>query len=161
MKTNKSPLNIRAAYPCNRPAFIPVGRPRGAKAAGIRYERLFKSYLSTANHGQWFEYETIDGQTHYCQTDALVSFLPDLMLVLELKYTLVPDAAIKLRGLYIPVVTTAMGLTTYGAVVSRNLTPNPGPLAYSLTEALTLARTGLIPTLHWVGQPLSPTSPLM
>ena len=46
-----------------RPLSIPKGRPRGAKADGIRYEKLLAKALAPLGfeHGRWFEFVDANG----------------------------------------------------------------------------------------------------
>ena len=147
-------MNITAAAAIVRPDCIPIGRAKGKKAAGLRYEKQFAAHTPGSLRGQWFEYE-IRGRTKYCQPDILVSFFPQAMLVLELKYTFVPEAITKMRQLYLPVVSKALKVPAVGAVVVKNLTSGwIGPITHDLSEAFQIAKTGEIPILHWIGQPI-------
>ena len=147
-------MQITAAIPCTRPDCIPVGKLKGKKAAGLRYEKQFAAHVTGSLRGQWFAYE-IRGRTKYCQPDVLVSFFPQAMLVLELKYTFVPEAITKMRELYLPVVSKALKVPTVGAIVVKNLTSGwIGPITHDLSEAFEVGKTGEIPILHWVGQPI-------
>lgn len=144
-----------------RPASIPNSRPRGAKAAGLRYERALAKHLPEATHGQWFEFS--DGNGHgYCQTDLLMPFLPHFIAIIEIKYTLVPNAFSKMLDLYIPVVSKAMGCPVAGIIAVKNL-----EYAYcednfvfaELPGAANASYRQQYPTiLHWRGQNLMPAS---
>lgn len=147
-------MHIQSAIPCQRPDCIPIGKLKGKKAAGLRYEKQFAAHVTGGLRGQWFAYQ-VRGRTKYCQPDVLVSFFPRAMLVLELKYTFVPEALTKMRQLYLPVVSKALKVPAVGAVVVKNLTPNwIGPITHDLTETFEAARDGEIPILHWIGQPV-------
>src|SRR5215471_19291929 len=160
MKLNgHTELHIKWAQSLDgKPSCIPNSRPRGAKAAGLRYERSLHSNLPAGTlHGQWFEYICSEGRG-YCQTDFIVSLLPACVAVLEAKYTLVPGAFSKLLSLYIPVVTLAMQCPAIGIVVVKNLNPafiHTQPIYNDLYLAAKHAHnTGMPALLHWVGQPL-------
>lgn len=137
------------AKPCARPRAIPASRPRGAKAAGLRYERALAAALPKAKHGQWFEFEDRNGPG-WCQTDLLLE-LPSGVLVLESKYTWVPEGHQQVEDLYLPVVAKALAKPTFGGVVAKVLTPGPYLVARDLqtfTQAC-VARQRAV--LHWIG----------
>lgn len=142
-----------------RPASIPASRPRGAKAAGLRYERALAKHLPAGAHGIWFEFKDENGHG-YCQTDHLYSFLPDFIAIIEVKYTLVLEAYSKLRELYIPIVSKAMKAPAVGIIVTRNLIPGFENPYLDLPSAAYAASVADYPTvLHWRGQPLMPPVP--
>jgi hypothetical protein len=142
-----------------KPACIPNSRPRGAKAAGLRFERDLSKHLAASVHGQWFEFRDDNGHG-YCQTDLLYSFAPSFMAVLEAKYTLVPGAFQKLVDLYLPIVSMAAQLPAVGVCVVRNLEPSVCEGSIIFTDLHSAAQTALVwkhPTiLHWRGQQLLP-----
>lgn len=141
-----------------RPSCIPLARPRGAKAAGLRYERQLAKHLPESAHGVWFEYCDDYGRG-YCQPDLLFSFLPNFIAILEVKYTLVLDAFAKLNDLYIPIISHAMKAPACGVIVVRNLTPGIQDVCHDLAEAAAISYETSYPTiLHWRGQPLLPNS---
>lgn len=147
--------NLKWAEPLKeRPASIPASRPRGAKAAGLRFERELAKHLSESAHGVWFEFQDDNGHG-YCQTDLLYSFLPDFIAVCEVKYTLVADAFAKLMDLYLPIVSLAMKCPAVGIVIVRNLSPGIFGVHTDLAEAALASHEAQYPTiLHWRGQPL-------
>ena len=49
------------AGPCVRPATIPIGRPRGVKALGVRYEKSLAEAIPFATRGQWWSSTTRTG----------------------------------------------------------------------------------------------------
>src|SRR5215475_908738 len=116
-KIIKPAANILWARPIKRPSFIPQSHPRGAKAAGLRYERRFAKFLEPLGcvHSQWFEFEDQSG-IRYCQTDIIYPVSRRLFAVLEVKYTLTDRAYDQLLDLYGPVVeaayATPVGLIT-------------------------------------------------
>jgi hypothetical protein len=138
----------------SKPDCIPTARVRGAKAAGLRYERALARHLPESAHGVWFEYNDENGHG-YCQPDLLFSFLPDFVAILEVKYTLVLDAFSKLHDLYIPVISLAMNAPAVGVVVVRNLTPGIKDVHRDLASAALASYEAQYPTiLHWRDQNL-------
>lgn len=147
---------VRWASLCERPSCIPVQKPsqvRGAKAAGLRYERLFAKQFPQSLHGQWFEYEDRDGHG-YCQPDLIVSLLPKCIIVFEVKYTLTPEAYLQLTQLYLPVVQAAMSAPVIGCIVVRNLASSiaSGFFVTADLDAAIEKAMFEIPVLHWIGQ---------
>ena len=149
--------DLKWAHPLDsRPPCIPTSRPRGAKAAGLRFERELAKHLPSALHGQWFEFEDQNGHG-YCQTDLIYSLLPAYLAVLEVKYTLVPGAHSKLLNLYLPVVSAALSRPAVGVVCVKNLDPRyrRGCIHTDLHTAASHAATTSYPALlQWSGQPL-------
>ena len=93
----------------DKPAFIPIGRPRGAKSEGLRYERsLAKGLGARFRHGLWWEYRDAGGIS-YCQTD-FFGRAKEWVILLESKLTWTMDAEEQLYELYIPVVACALGI---------------------------------------------------
>jgi hypothetical protein len=132
-----------------RPAGIPVGHPRGRKAAGVRYERLVAAAIAGAQAGCWWEFRDQVG-VGVCQTDLLLVGKSSA-LVLECKYTCTPDAWVQLEQLYGPVVSRALGLPVLLVQVCKVLTPKAGEVARELPEAIASARSGRRVVLHWPG----------
>jgi hypothetical protein len=66
-----------------RPDCIPVSRPRGAKALGVKYEKALAGALPGWKHGQWFQFKDINGYG-YCQVDLMIE-LEACVIVLEAK----------------------------------------------------------------------------
>lgn len=145
-----------------RPAGIPVGRPRGAKRHGVKYERDFAKALPEAVHGQWFEFWDANGYG-VCQPDLMLR-VGDSIVILECKYTWVPGAYWQVEKLYKPVVEAAGGLRAYGVTVCKNLTPEAPKSTPSLEEAIRRAMLGRGESvLHWLAGPPwtdSPSRPL-
>ena len=152
-------LNLRWAHALtSRPDCIPASRPRGAKAAGLRFERALAKQLPTALHGTWFAFEDAQGRG-FCQTDIIYSLLPTYIAVIEVKYTLVPGAHSKLSNLYLPIVSMAMQRPTVGVVAVKNLDPRyrRGRIHTDLEEAaLHASESGYPSLLQWSGQQLIP-----
>lgn len=136
-----------------RPKCIPQGRARGAKAAGLRYEREIAGALPGSVHGQWFEFRDRNG-LGYCQPDLLLRGGPGELVVLEAKYTWVAQGHGQIAELYRPVVELATKRWVLGIVVCKVLRSSmPGvAIASTLEEALNLARQGRTVALHWIGQ---------
>lgn len=161
-RDNRFVSGVRWASLCERPSCIPAPvSQKGAKAAGLRYERLFAKQFPQALHGQWFEYEDRYGRG-YCQTDLIESLLPECIIVFEVKYTLTREAFLQLQELYLPIVQAAMNAPVIGIVVARNLIETDIEIAATLDYAVAVALTspGYIPILHWVGQFVRQTHPL-
>lgn len=127
------------------------GRARGAKAHGLRYERALAKALPGALHGQWFEFADRNGRG-WCQPD-LIRNLGDALLVLEAKFTWVPDGQRQIDQLYRPVVERAWGLPVLGVVVCKVLAPGATDVAVTgdLAVATALARQHRPVVLHWLG----------
>lgn len=147
---------LKWARTCQRPGGLPQARPRGAKAAGLRYERSLASALPCpAKHGQWFEFEDSAGRG-ICQPDLLVNWQGHL-LVLEAKYSWCPEGHQQIDGLYLPVVGLALRRPVSGLVVVRRMLgqmPSWARRASSLDEAASLALAGHRVVWHWLGVPV-------
>ena len=133
----------------SRPKGIPVGKPRGAKAYGVRYERALASAAPWLVRGTWFEFEDKNGPG-LCQTDFLSSGAP--IVVLETKYTWTEDGHVELEKLYLPIVEAVWGGSPVGIVVSKNLTPRvpSRSICASFEEAIEIGRSRRS-VLHWIG----------
>jgi len=139
------------ARPAPRPQGIPIGRPRGAKLAGLRYERGLAAEMPAAKHGQWFEYRDQAG-AGVCQTDLLLG-RDGRCLILEVKYTWTIEGHRQLEALYRPVVEAAIERETLGIVVCRRLVEGMKgvEVARSLEEAVEMALGGRRTAWHWLG----------
>src|SRR5436190_8478559 len=91
------------ARPCLRPACIPKSRLKGAKADGLRYEKLVAKAIPEAKHGPWYEFCDVNGPG-YCQPD-LVVISPRMVLVLECKLSNYFEGLQQIERLYKPVLT--------------------------------------------------------
>ena len=132
-----------------RPPEIPKGRPRGRKAAGIRYEKDLQHALPMTVCGQWWEFEDVNGHG-WCQTDLIGAFGPEgPLVVLEAKLTWTMEAWAQLEGLYIPVVSKAEGRDCLGIQVCKNLKPGVRNIWTDLGAAL--GAEGPRPVWHWMG----------
>src|SRR5260221_14254813 len=155
------------ARACDRPSSIPIGRPRGAKRRGLSYESALAGYLSFAKHGQWFEFQDLNGRG-YCQVDLLcetpeqdwVSTWPRKRVVdvLEVKYSWVPEAHSQIDLLYRPVVERALGASILGIVVCKNVTGLVPEIcvADSYWKAHEIAKAGRLVVWHWLGTQIRP-----
>lgn len=137
-----------------RPSVIPVGRPRGAKRHGVKYERDFAKALGpVAWHGKWFEFMDVNGHG-WCQPDFVLR-VGDSLIVLEAKYTWVPEGHSQIDQLYKPVLEGAFGLRVSGIVVCKNLTKEAPMATDSLADAVQQALLGRRVVLHWIAGPVS------
>lgn len=135
----------------DRPASLPViRRVRGAKAKGRAYEKaLGKALPSQFLHGPWFQFMDRNGLGH-CQPDFIVK-LRDRLLVLEVKYSWVPEGHSQIERLYQPVLERIFGLPVLGVVVCKRLRPEMGhsQVFGGLREAI--ASQAAVRVLHWLG----------
>lgn len=133
-----------------RPPGIPISRPRGAKASGIRYEKaLAKMFGTGVIRGQWWEFRDRNGHG-FCQTD-LFQEGERFALVMESKYTWCPEGHSQLELLYRPVVEFAVGKPVLGIQVCRILKPNmPSELTIvnDIASAIDFAKSGSLVVLH-------------
>lgn len=144
------------AQRCARPVGIPVGRPRGRKRAGCNYEKELACALPEAEHGVWWEFRDQFGRA-VCQTDLVLDLpLRGMVVVLEAKYTWTPAGQEELSGLYLPVLSKALGKPVLGVVVCRALTTTTPKAAIcsDLDSAIDRAARGLPAVLHWFSGPL-------
>lgn len=102
-----SPYNVR---PCDNPYTIRP-RVRGAKAAGLRYERKaaewFAREFPISFLGQWFSFEDSGDETRrvrHCQVDAFaLDPIAGVVTVCEIKLKHTPESWWQLVHLYSPV----------------------------------------------------------
>lgn len=137
---------------CPRPSSIPVGRPRGAKAAGIRYERaLAKALPSGFEHGPWFTFRDING-SGYCQPDFLL-VLNNLAVILECKYSWTMAAWGQMELLYVPVLKLALQRPVIGIQLCKRLIPEASAgckIVSNLGNGMIVANSGERVALHWL-----------
>lgn len=119
MKRQVSGLIFARAL-AKRPSCIPIGRPRGQKAWGIKYEREIAKRLPNAVRGLWFEFEDRFGRG-FCEVDFAIQ-AQNVVIILESKYTWTLAAHVELETLYIPVVKLALKRPVYSAVICKVLT---------------------------------------
>lgn len=137
---------------CLRPGHIPKARLKGAKAAGVRYEKRVAAAIPAAEPGQWFEFCDANGPGH-CQTDLLIVGKKHVV-VLECKLSNVELGRAQLAELYLPVVQRVWPeRKVLGIVVARHLSQEPDlwRVVETLDEAICKASAEkIIPTLHWL-----------
>lgn len=143
---------LKFAVTCSKPPHVGISRPRGAKAHGVRYERQCAKNLPDARHGQWFQF--IDRNGHgTCQTDLLIEF-PELVVVLEAKYTWTPEGHFQVERLYQPVVERAFGKPVRGFVICRALRDEREMsgvmVVHRFSEAIVWSERKRV-ALHWLG----------
>ena len=154
---------ISATQLPKRPASIPSPHStQGKKYIGLAYERGLASALPSALHNPWFFYHDANGP-HYCSPDFILPANPKCLIILECKYTWCPEAHDQLSQLYVPVVSLALQIPTFGVVVCRNLRPSmPGCAIFNsfvdLLEASCAFSSGYH-VLHWLGLPPRKTIP--
>ena len=131
-----------------RPSCIPVGRARGIKALGVRYERELAKELREAKRGVWFEFEDSKGHG-FCQVDFLMAWgpKPPRPLVIEVKHTWTKEAREELERLYLPIVWLASGREPLGVVICKRLVPEAPWAVHDLESAALCAAP-----LHWIGK---------
>jgi len=147
------------ARPCPRPP-IPKTRPRGAKADGLRYEKLVAKAIPEAKHGPWYEFQDINGRG-YCQPD-LVVVQREGVLVLECKLSNYFEGLQQIERLYKPVLFAAYKRPVYGIVVVKSLRSDiPARIICASLDGardlLKLTPTG-VPVVHWLGRFRAPLS---
>lgn len=132
--------------------FGPQRRKKGAKGAGLGYERKVAKALPQAIFNPWFEYMDANGKG-FAQPDFLLPLKGGLLAILECKLTATPVGKEQLALLYMPLAQFLWPKRQIlGVMVTKNLTwASRGP-AISLEEALQQSlRSTTIPTLHWLG----------
>lgn len=148
----RSIVGLQYAAMCLRPAHIPVSRPKGAKAAGLRYERALAASIPRANHGQWFEFHDLNGPGH-CQMDLLLVGKKQIVII-ECKLTNVDEGRKQLEGLYVPVAQKVWPEhKVLGIVAARHLSKeqNLSLVESNLQDAVNKANVeGVFPTFHWL-----------
>lgn len=126
-------------------------RPRGAKGAGVKFEReLSVKLLAAACHGQWFKFWDANGPG-FAQTDFLL-FCPDYVVCLEAKLGNISGGRDQFLQLYKPILEMVYGRPVYGLVVARHITELPSGMACggTLTETLLHAiQSRDVACLHW------------
>lgn len=130
------------------------GSNNAAAINGRRYERQVIAELdrwavvngAKLEHNPWFEYNNGSG-IRICSPDGLLRLASDKIIVAEIKLTYVPEAIIKLRELYCPVVATALKCEAVPLVIVKNLIPDAPPA----TDRLGMALSAKMPLLQWLG----------
>jgi hypothetical protein len=146
---------LRWARACERPEAIPIGRSRGAKALGVRYERTL-ALVWPGVCGQWFEFEDRNGPG-WCQVD-FIAKVGEALVVVEAKHSWLASAHVELDTLYLPVVERALGKKPIGLVVAKRLGMEMGRvrICASLEEATGMALLGHRVVWHWIGGAVAP-----
>lgn len=152
MMNFRSIIGLQHAEMCLRPAHIPKSKPKGAKAAGVRYEKELAAALPRATHGQWFRYFDLNGPGH-CQVDLLIEGRKRIVLI-ECKLTDVETGIAQLRELYFPIAEKVWpDKKPLGIVAARHLskTNDLSAVETTLKGAIWRAETQkIIPILHWL-----------
>jgi hypothetical protein len=137
---------------CLRPAHIPKSRPRGAKAAGLRYEKALAAAIPRAEHGQWVEFRDLNGPGH-CQMDLVIEGSKRVVII-ECKLTNVEEGRAQIENLYFPVARMIWpDKKPLGIVAVRHLSKefDLSRVESTLKSAIWRAETqNMIPTLHWM-----------
>ena len=148
----RSIIGLEYAALCLRPAHIPKSRPRGVKAAGLRYEKALAAAIPRAEHGQWVEFRDLNGPGH-CQMDLIIEGAKRIVII-ECKLTNVEEGRGQLEGLYFPVAKMIWpDKKPLGIVAARHLSKENDlkRVETTLKGAIWRAETdGIIPTLHWL-----------
>jgi hypothetical protein len=124
----------------NKPAFLSAAKAgKNVKGDGLRYERaLAKGLGAKFRWGMWWEYRDERG-IGYCQTD-FFGKAKQWVILLEGKLTWTPEAEEQLHGLYVPVVSCALGIPRsqiLPIVVCKNLThATSRPICDTLRDAI-------------------------
>ncbi len=131
-----------------------VKRPRGAKRAGLQYERaIANAFGTTAKHGQWIAFEDKNG-LGWAQPDILFPKGLELF-VIEAKYTWVPEAHSQIGQLYQPLLEAVFESSRiHGIVMVKSLRPEAKRhfICSTMERAMEVARlAGEAPILQWLG----------
>lgn len=143
---------LRFAGRCTRPSFLPPPPKRrpasSAKTAGLAFEDAVADALGEcAARGEWFTYTDARGDG-WCQTDFLIPAKDGVIFVLEAKLNWVSGAAPKLKNLYVPVVSKALGRRALGIVVCKGISSAcDGIIVQDLESAKGIALLGGTPVL--------------
>jgi hypothetical protein len=145
MRSHRSIVNLISAERCESP-WPKARRPRGAKGAGLRYEKLVAK-ASKGLHNQWFRFIDANGEG-YCCPDIIIDHATGLF-VLECKLSDREEAKSQLTDLYIPVISHVYARPARGIVVTKVLKRQSSGIVTSLCEAF---QSNDIPVLHWLGR---------
>lgn len=145
-------VGLHYAAMCLRPASIPKSRPKGAKAAGLRYERELAAAIPRAEHGQWFEFSDLNGPGH-CQMDLLIVGNRRVVII-ECKLTDVQTGRAQIEDLYFPIASKVWpDKKPLGIVAARHLSKENQLELVETTLKGAIQRAevqNVIPTLHWI-----------
>lgn len=108
---------------CERPAAFgaKAARAKGAKALGLRFQRIVEKSLPHALHGQWLRFRDNNGPGH-AQPDILFATTEMLCLV-ECKLTDTSEADSQMTHLYRPLLATLWAGPIHQIVVVKYLSP--------------------------------------
>lgn len=136
-----------------------MGRPRGKKAAGVKYEKALAKALPGAEHGVWFQFVDSNGPG-FCQADLLLRTAHGTA-VLEAKYTWVASGHGQADRLYVPIVEKITGRPAFSIVVCKVVTRDTPRewICRTLQSALDRAARDLPTVLHWIGGSLDAPEP--
>lgn len=125
-------------------------KPRTAWArAGIRYELNVVKALALfvpVLHNPWYVFEDDHGAS-YISPDIVLPY-DSKLIVAECKLTYKPEAIVKLRRLYCPIIAMATEKPVLPLVITKNLNPSAPEPGLALSIAIGLAE----PLLHWTGK---------
>lgn len=152
-------LNLIYAKKVPRPEFIPpVIRKNLTNVArlGLSYENsVFKNLRKNhpelnIQHNPFYEYQFRGNRPCWCSPDLVID-LGNLVVIIEVKLTWVPDAANKLRNIYCPVVRRVLQKPAIGVVVCKNLVENAPREVSSISDALATGADCVVywPDCHW------------
>lgn len=133
-------------------------RPKNSMArSGLQFERALAKILNdtkpkgmVVEHNPWFEYtSTAESGTKICCPDILLHDSDfGFIVCIEVKRTWTPQAIIKLKTLYCPVIFKALGTPVRPLVICQNMIPeSPKP-----QSTLSFAFLAAEPVFQWLGQ---------
>lgn len=116
--------NLQRCYRlAKRPSFIPVSRPRGTKALGLRFERrvgaLLRRQFHEVHSGEWFEFVDAKRQG-VCQIDHYI-VLHSHIILCECKLSEAEAAWPQMKDLYAPILERHYGLPVARVQIVRHL----------------------------------------
>lgn len=138
---------------------VRTSRLSPAQANGIRYENKVHKALETLARGTsmtyernpWFRYGDENGRSS-CSPDGILWLDQHTALTIEVKYTFPASALDKMKGLYLPVVATALRPKTIrGLIICKTLTPEALKPISCASDALAGPAT-VVTVLQWLGQ---------
>jgi len=154
--SHRAVVGLKWARLAAKPPFgVPRGA-RGAKAAGLRYEKAFARALPEALHGKWIEYCDSNGPG-YAQPDFILVG-QSAGLVLETKYTQCEAGWSQPRDLYVPLCEAIWGIKFFpvqvcraldGAVVRQDMKIYES--IWQIVADIKGQRPSPKATLHWIG----------
>jgi hypothetical protein len=144
--------DLRWASACARPPGIPLPRRlRGAKRAGLAFQRKFSAALPGGLAEPWFQFEDANGKG-YCSPDHIIGWQGQV-LVLECKLGNVEEAERQIKYLYGPVLERVYSRPVRGVAVVRHLRPGlPAARIHGALRDALAAPAWPLPVLHWLGQ---------